>query len=129
MASADSVVFGEPHSAGIHGAAIICPLRRRMAVRASGTFGPDLLKWRRMMATEWAHIRFGAVKVRERDQVHVSKRGYLNGVDPMQCGLKCSGSSGWRRAVPPGDAAGRTGGPFILRVCPVRVPPATTHHV
>jgi len=51
--------------------------------RATGTFGAALLKWRRKITTEWAHIRFGAVKVETRDQVHVFEaQVYLNGLDP-----------------------------------------------
>jgi starch phosphorylase len=50
---------------------------------AGGTFAAGLLKWRRMIATQWPQIRFGAVKVETIGQVHVFEvQVYLNGLDP-----------------------------------------------
>jgi starch phosphorylase len=48
-----------------------------------GKFGADLLQWQRALATHWAKIRFGAVKVETRDHNHAFEvHVYLDELDP-----------------------------------------------
>ena len=50
---------------------------------AGGAFGDGLLNWRKMIATQWGRIYFGAVKVETRNSDHIFEvQVYLNELDP-----------------------------------------------
>jgi starch phosphorylase len=50
---------------------------------SGGAFGAEVLKWRRMIATQWGQVGFGAVKVATRDREHFFEvQVFLNGIDP-----------------------------------------------
>jgi glycogen phosphorylase len=50
---------------------------------AGGAFGDGLLKWRKMIDTQWGQIRFGAVKIETRNPDHIFEvQVFLNELDP-----------------------------------------------
>jgi len=98
--------------------------------RASGTFGPDLLKWAQNDGNGVGAHSIRRREGRDTNQVHVFEaRVYLTGSNPdavrveVYADLRMAAEP-FRQVMQRGEQADL----YTARV-PVRVPPATTHHV
>ena len=92
----------------------------------NGKFGGELLQWQRALATHWANLRFGAVKVETRDHTHnFEVQVYLDELDPeaVQVELYADAEEPTRAAMTRGQSlVGAMGGYLYTATVPATRP-------